>query len=87
MAQNSMSNRGVEVDLIGGTPGRQARDIHTPRLDREVAHDLAGDPSDQRGLTLITMLVACVEPVQHLETLADTSCAGYGRDRCREDFK
>ena len=53
-------------DCRRGTASRQAGDIHTPRPDPEVAHDLAGDARDQRGLALITLLIARVEPVPAL---------------------
>ena len=66
------AHRGVEIGIglrhDGGrrTAGGQPGDVDTPRVDRVVAHDLAGDAGDQRGLALIALLVAGAEPVPAL---------------------
>ena len=66
------ADRGVEIGIgrphdgsrraAGGQPG----DVDAPRIDRVVAHDLAGDAGDQRGLAPIALLVAGAEPVPAL---------------------
>ena len=66
------ADRGVEVGV--GRPhdgGRRAArrepgDVDARRVDRVVAHDLAGDAGDQRGLAPAALLVARVEPVPAL---------------------
>lgn len=60
--------------------GRGARrkpgGIDPIRIDRVVAHNLAGDARDQRGLALASLLVARAEPVPALEALAEAAWAG-----------
>jgi hypothetical protein len=46
-----------------GTSSRQPGDIHAPRLDTEVTHDLAGDARKERGLSLISLLISGAKPV------------------------
>src|SRR6185312_860291 len=46
--------------------GREPSDIDASRVDRVVAHDLAGDACDQGGLALAALLVAWTEPVPTL---------------------
>ena len=66
------ADRGVEIgvgrahDGRRRAAGREPGDIDAPRVDRVVAHDLAGDAGDQRGLARVALLVARAEPVPAL---------------------
>ena len=57
-------DRSVEIgigrahDGCRRTAGGQPGNVDTPRVDCVVAHDLARDAGDQRGLALITLLVS-----------------------------
>ena len=63
------ADRRVEVGI--GRPhdrrrrpaGREPGDVDAPRVDRVLAHDLAGDAGDQRGLAPVAPLVGGAEPV------------------------
>src|ERR1044072_5249993 len=50
----------------GGSTGRQTRDVYALRIDRMVAHDLAGNAGDHRRLALTAALVARAKPVPAL---------------------
>src|SRR5262245_23060952 len=63
------ANRCVEV-AVGGShdggsrgPGRQSGDIDASRIDRMVAHDLAGNTSDKRGFATAALLVGRAKPI------------------------
>src|SRR4051812_43402513 len=50
----------------GGPAGGQTRNVYAFRIDRMVAHDLAGDADDHRGLAPAPALVAGAKPVPAL---------------------
>ena len=59
-----------------GTAGGQPGDIDPPRVDRVVAHDLAGDAGDQRGFAPVALLVAGAEPVPAFLRIGSLGLAG-----------
>src|SRR3954453_5233638 len=68
-------DRGIQI-RVGGTHdgcGRPTRrepgDIHALRINSVVVHDLARDARDDRGLTLIALLIARLEPVPALAVI------------------
>jgi hypothetical protein len=76
------ANRGVEVGVgyrqnsRGRSAGREPGGVNPIRVDRVVAHDLAVDAGDQRGLALASFLITRTEPVPTLEALAEAAWAG-----------
>ena len=50
-----------------GTSSRQPGDIHAPRFDTEVAHDLAGNARKERWLSLIALQISRAKPVPALK--------------------
>jgi hypothetical protein len=50
-----------------GTSSRQPGDIHAPRFDTEVAHDLAGNARKERWLSLIALQISSAKPVPALK--------------------
>src|SRR3954447_3543157 len=61
-----------------GTSSRQPGDTHAPRLDTEVAHNLAGDARKERGLSLIALLISGAEPVPALRDIRRLSLRRIG---------
>ena len=65
-----------------GTSSRQPGDIHAPRFDTEVAHDLAGDACKERGLSLIALLISGAKPVPALRGIRRLGLRRIGDEEC-----
>src|SRR6478609_6160534 len=64
----------------GGPAGRQTRDIYALRIDRMVAHDLAGNAGDHRGLAPAAALVARAKPVPALRLVGSARLLRIGHE-------
>ncbi len=65
-------------DRRRGAAGRQTGDVDPSLVDRELAHDLPGDPGDQRRLALAALLVARIEPVPAFGSVGGLRLGGVG---------
>jgi hypothetical protein len=75
---------GIEIRICRAHDGRrgaargEAGDEDTPGLDRDVGHDLPGDPGDQRGLAAVALLIGGAEPIPAFLGIGRTRLLGVG---------
>ena len=79
-------DRGIQIvvgcshDSRSGRSGRQSADIDAFWINRIVAHDLAGDARDKRGLASAALLVGCAKPVPAFRLIGVAALRGIDHE-------